>query len=92
MLELMGALADFPERLPAARRRWSAFKRSVREMAPTQPPLWAHGVRKDIYATREFGIFRALATREAKKTQDYKAYHREYMREYMRQRRAAGGR
>lgn len=89
MLELMGALADFPEHLPAAKKRWSAFKRTVRDVSETEPPLWAHTALSGVYATSEFRIFRRLVTKETKKTQAYKAYHRSYMREYMRQRRAA---
>ncbi|MBE7483213.1 MAG: hypothetical protein HS104_24970 [Polyangiaceae bacterium] len=57
-------------------------------MSENQTPLWAHSVLNDIYTTSEFRIFRALATREVKKTSDYKTYHRKYMREYMREKRA----
>lgn len=88
MLELMGALCDFPEHLPAARRRWSAFKRAVQEMSASQPPLWAHDVLNDIYRTSQFRIFRALTTKEAKQTPAYKTHHREYMKPYMRKKRA----
>jgi hypothetical protein len=88
MLELMSSLDNWPENLPLARRRWSAFRRSLRTLAESMPPLWADLVLHRIYSTTEYRVFQARRTEAFHQTTDYRVYKREYMREYMRARRS----